>query len=141
MLRDILKFQAFLEMFSYCKDLKRYRPPLRIQTFIDNPAYTPAHKKKRSQLIRDWFKLVLWYVRLRKAARGQTPYKLLEIEEAIQSRSLQNALMKAKRASAENYQPYFGSDDEDSAITPGGGVKEEGKPSETEIDDMEEFEK
>ena len=94
----------------------------RIQTFIDNPAYTPAHKKKRSQLIRDWFKLVLWYVRLRKAARGQTPYKLLEIEEAIQSRSLQNALMKAKRASAENYQPYFGSDDEDSETTPGGGV-------------------
>lgn len=82
-LRDILKFQAFLEMFSYCSDLKRYRPPLRIQYFVDNPAYTPAHKKKRSQLIRDWFRLVLWYVRLRRAARGATPFKLLEIEEAI----------------------------------------------------------
>lgn len=28
--RDILKFQAFLEMFSYSKDLKRFRPPLRL---------------------------------------------------------------------------------------------------------------
>lgn len=35
-LRDILKFQAFLEMFSYCQDLKRFRPPIRIQTFVDN---------------------------------------------------------------------------------------------------------
>ncbi len=41
MLRDILKFKAFLEMFSYSKDLKRFRPPLRIQAFVDNPAYTP----------------------------------------------------------------------------------------------------
>lgn len=29
-LRDILKFQSFLEMFSYAKELKRFRPPLRI---------------------------------------------------------------------------------------------------------------
>ena len=70
-------------MFSYCKDIKRYRPPLRIQTFVDSPAYTPQHKRKKSQLIRDWFQLVLWYVRLRKASKGATPYKLLEIEEAI----------------------------------------------------------
>lgn len=55
MLRDILKFQAFLEMFSYARDLKRFRPPLRIQSFVDSPAYTPAHKRKRTALIRDWF--------------------------------------------------------------------------------------
>jgi Vacuolar sorting-associated protein 13, N-terminal len=84
MLRDILKFKAFLEMFSYTRDLKRYRPPIRIQAFVDSPAYTPAHKKKKQALIRDWFKLVLWYVRLRRAAKGATPFKLLEIEEAIQ---------------------------------------------------------
>jgi hypothetical protein len=29
-LRDILKFQSFLEMFSYAIELKRFRPPLRI---------------------------------------------------------------------------------------------------------------
>ncbi len=54
-LRDILKFQSFLEMFSYAKDLKRFRPPVRIQAFIDQGGYTPAYKRKRQQLIRDWF--------------------------------------------------------------------------------------
>lgn len=48
MLRDILKFQQFLEMFSYSKDLKRYKPPIRIHAFIENPAYTPANKRKRT---------------------------------------------------------------------------------------------
>ena len=28
--RDILKFKSFLEMFSYAKDLKRYRPLMRV---------------------------------------------------------------------------------------------------------------
>lgn len=55
MVRDLLKFKAFLEMFSYSKDLLRYKPPIRIQAFVDSPAYTPAHKKKKSALIRDWF--------------------------------------------------------------------------------------
>jgi hypothetical protein len=48
MLRDILKFQAFLEMFSYARDLKRFRPSVRIQTFVESPAYTPLHRKKKS---------------------------------------------------------------------------------------------
>ncbi len=114
-LRDILKFQSFLEMFSYAKELKRFRPPLRIQAFVDNPPYTPAHKKKRSQLIRDWFQLVLWYVRLRRASKGATPFKLLELEEALQQRSLQNAVMKAKRATVDGYEPYYGSDNDEEA--------------------------
>lgn len=33
-IRDLFKFKAFLEMFSYAKDLKRYRPIFRIQNFI-----------------------------------------------------------------------------------------------------------
>jgi len=79
LLRDILKFGAFVEMFSYAKDLKRFRPLIRIQTFVDKGG--PPKKKKA--VIRDWFKLVLWYVRLRRAAKGSTPYQLLEIEEAL----------------------------------------------------------
>jgi hypothetical protein len=70
-------------MASYARELKRFRPPLRLQAFVDSPAYTPAHKRKRASLVRDYFHMVLWYVRLRKAAKGATPYKLLEIEEAV----------------------------------------------------------
>lgn len=132
-------------MFSYVRELKRFRPPLRIQAFVDNPPYTPAHKKKRSQLIRDWFQLVLWYVRLRRASKGATPYKLLELEEAMQQRSLQNAVTKAKRATVESYVPYYGSDNEEEndaktkkGETPTPDVE---KPSETEIDAMEQYER
>ena len=45
---DMLKFATFMEMFSYCKYLKMFRPPVRVQYFIENPAYTPLHKKKRA---------------------------------------------------------------------------------------------
>ena len=65
-------------MFSYVKDIKRFRPLLKIQTFIqggdgflDNQ---PLLMKKKKLVIRDWFKLALWYVRLRKTAKGQTPF-------------------------------------------------------------------
>ena len=45
--RDILKFKSFLEMFSYTKDLKRYRPLMRVQNFIEQQAFTPVQKKKK----------------------------------------------------------------------------------------------
>jgi hypothetical protein len=55
-------------------------------------------------------------------------------------------VQKVKRASVEGYEPYYGSDVEDApngltptGVTPNGD--EEDKPSETEIDAMEEFEK
>jgi hypothetical protein len=87
-------------------------------------------------------------VRLRKVSKGATPYRLLEVEEAIQAKSLQNALVKVKRASVEGYEPYYGSDGEEEdgdGITPGatpiGDEDDPGKPSDTEIDAMEEFEK
>jgi hypothetical protein len=73
-------------MFSYAKELKRFKPPLRIQYFVDNPAYIPVNINKKKKLIKDWFQLVLWYVRLRRAAKGNTPYQLLEIELALQKR-------------------------------------------------------
>jgi hypothetical protein len=77
----------------------------------------------------------LWYVRLRRASKGATPYKLLEVEEAIQAKNLQNALAKVKRASVQDYQKYYGSDEEESE-TPN-GEDDIGKPSETEIDAMQ----
>ena len=55
--------------------------------------------------------------------------------------------MKAKRSSVQDYSPYYGSEDEDeSKSTPGGGKTpgksdDIGQPSETEIDDMERFER
>lgn len=55
---------------------------------------------------------MLWYVRLRKAAKGATPFKILEVEEAIQQKSLQNAVMKAKRADVEGFEHYLGTDED-----------------------------
>ena len=87
-------------------------------------------------------------MRLRRAAKGSTPFKLLELEEAMQARQLQNAVMKAKRASVQDYQPFYGSDEEDepkSGSTPGattpGATPEVEKPSDTEIDAMEQYER
>ena len=56
--------------------MKRYRPLIRLQTIIDLRARCPGQKlpknleKVRKALVRDWFRLALWYVRLRKASRA-----------------------------------------------------------------------
>ena len=56
------------------RDLKKFRPHIRIQTFIDyfknnkGKKVSEAIVKKKKAVVRDWFKLVLWYVRLRKVA-------------------------------------------------------------------------
>lgn len=93
-------------MFSYAKDLKKYRPLIRVQTFVEQQAYTPQQKKKRAAVIKDWWQLILWYIRLRKIAKGSIPYKLLEVEQQYQNHNLQNALMKAKRANLMAYEHY-----------------------------------
>jgi hypothetical protein len=67
-------------MFSYARDLKKYRPLLRVQAFVDTPAATPLLQKRKAAVIRHWFQLILWFVRLRRASKGATPYELLEIE-------------------------------------------------------------
>jgi hypothetical protein len=41
-------------------------------------------EQKRKAVIKDWFRLVLWFIRLRKAAKGQTPETLIMVEERIQ---------------------------------------------------------
>lgn len=54
----------------------------------------------------------------------------------MQQKSLQNVLMKAKKANVRDYQPYYGSDEE-TPVTPGDPVE----PSMSEIDAMVEYEK
>jgi hypothetical protein len=66
-------------------------------------------------VIRDWFKLIIWYVRIRKAARGITPIKLLNIEERIQKQKLFNCVQKVKLGRLEDYEPYLGSEGEESS--------------------------
>ncbi len=50
-------------------------------------------------------------------------------------------MAKVRRAQVEGYETYFGTDEDEKllALTP--GCDTIGKPSDTEIDDMEEFEK
>jgi hypothetical protein len=82
-IRDILKFQSFIEMFSYAMDLKRFRPLYRVQQLIDNPDASHKFARRKVLIIRDWMQLVLWYVRLKRASKGATPFKLLEVEAAV----------------------------------------------------------
>jgi hypothetical protein len=42
-----------------------------------NAELPPEIEEKRKAVVKDWFKLVLWYVRLRRAAKGETPSSLL----------------------------------------------------------------
>lgn len=73
---NIISFHEYIEGQSYQEDLKRYRPLIRLQTMIELRERLPGKKLPkrlediRRALVRDWFRLVLWYVRLRKAARA-----------------------------------------------------------------------
>lgn len=71
----MLRFRQYLEAQSYIRELQKYRPHIRIQTFIDyrkrkNGKLSEEVEKKRKAVVRDWFRYVLWYIRLRKAARS-----------------------------------------------------------------------
>jgi hypothetical protein len=84
---DVNRFRQYLEGQTYIHDLARYRPQIRIQTFIDyrkkNKYMPPEIEAKRKAVVRDWFRLTLWFIRLRKAASGQTPESLILVEERI----------------------------------------------------------
>jgi len=101
-----------LEGQSYLEDLHRYRPFIRIQTFIDyrkknGGKLPPAIDKKRKAVIKDWFRLILWYSRLRKAAQGGSdsyiPHELLVVERRVQAERLKNGINSIKNAKLENY--------------------------------------
>lgn len=69
-------------MQSYFKELRRYRPTIKIQTMIDACKKFPQQNHlqvKKSAVVRDWFRLVLWYVRLRRVSRGQYCSQLFEV--------------------------------------------------------------
>ena len=34
-IKDIFQFQSYFEMFSYMREIKRFRPDMRIQAFVD----------------------------------------------------------------------------------------------------------
>ena len=93
---------------------------MKIQTFIDlrkaqGGRLQPEIEAKRKAVIRDWFKLVLWFIRLRNSAKGKIPVKLLEVEERIQRQRLFNGLSRAKQAKLKDYVKYNGSDGETSS--------------------------
>jgi hypothetical protein len=73
-LKDAMKFNQYLEGQSYIREIQRFRPHIRIQTFIDyrkkHGGLTPQIEKKRKAVIKDWFRLVVWYVRLRNAVKA-----------------------------------------------------------------------
>ena len=79
--KDVFQLKAFLEMNSYIKELRRYRPTIRLQTMIDACKKNPSLAGKKSQVCRDWFRLVLWYVRLRKASQGKYCHELLRVQQ------------------------------------------------------------
>ena len=72
--RDLMQFVSYAETFSYVQDLKKYRPTIRIQAFIEmrqsqGGQLSAAQERKRKAVCRDWWRMVLWYVRLRRAAK------------------------------------------------------------------------
>jgi hypothetical protein len=101
-IKDIMRYVNYTEMQSYLPDLKRFRPILKIQSFIDlrkslkGKPLPEKVEEKRKAVVRDWFKLVLWYIRLRHAAKGKTPESLLRVEERLQRQKLFNGLTRAR---------------------------------------------
>ena len=91
---DIMYFQNYLEASSYRRDLQRFRPLIRIQSFINyrkkqkNGLLPKDLEAKRQAVIRDWFRLIIWYVRLRKASKNFVPIKLLKVELRRQKEKL-----------------------------------------------------
>lgn len=76
-------------------------------------------------MIKDWFRLVLWFIRLRKAAAGQTPESLIEVEERIQRQKFFNGVVRVKQAKLQDYIPNKGSDgDTSSEVEKGDGEEQ-----------------
>ena len=85
--RDLVQFTTCSEQFSYQQQLKKYRPCTRIQSFIDiqnknhGQGLSPDLQAKKKRCIQDWWKMALWYVRLKVASSKKRYHKdLLEAE-------------------------------------------------------------
>ena len=77
----------------------------------------PDIEQKRRAVVRDWWRTVLWFVRLRRAAKpgGYTPISLIEVEEFLQKQKLWHGKERAKQARLNEYVENFGSDGEESS--------------------------
>ena len=69
-------------------------------------------KTKKRRLIEDWFRVLHWFVRLRRAAKGRTPYSLLELELKMQ-KVPQDVRAAASKARIDGYQFGVDSDAEE----------------------------
>jgi len=129
-------------MFSYAKDIKRFRPDIRIQSFIDARNRNRGHLSKemdakRRAVIRDWFKLVLWYVRLRRASKGVFCTELMEVEKragplSVIKNPVKNVLMK----NVKDYVPIFtDGEEEDPSLKNALKTEEGGEESEDDLED------
>ena len=64
----MFRFSMYIEGQSFVKELKKYRPLIRIQPFIDlckslkQKVLPEKTEKIRKAVIRDWFRFVLWFV-------------------------------------------------------------------------------
>lgn len=73
-------------------------------------------EQKRKAVVKDWWMLVVWFIRLRKAAhRQETPNKLLEVELKIQKERLFNGKTRARDAKLTDYPANYGTDGEESS--------------------------
>jgi hypothetical protein len=72
-LNSFQNLREHIETYSYAYDIKRFRPLIKIQSFINlknnffkGKKLPPEIEKKRKAVIKDWFRLILWYIRIRK---------------------------------------------------------------------------
>ena len=69
-----MRFNQYSEMQTYLHELKRFRPILKVQAFIDLrkkiKKLPPDVEAKRKAVIKDWWRLILWFIRIRRAAKG-----------------------------------------------------------------------
>lgn len=67
-------------MNSYIDVLRRYRPTIRIETMLRACERNPGLAQKKKAVVKHWWRMVLWYVRLRKASQGVYHPELLRVQ-------------------------------------------------------------
>lgn len=58
-------------------------------------------------MIRDWFKMSVWYLRLKKGQGRVVPTELVTIDYLVHSHKIKNPIMKVQIALAEKYIPII----------------------------------
>lgn len=98
---DFLGYHQHLEMQSYLRDLQKYRPHIRIKTFIEffrkfgvwelrlaknrrkaNPVQAEL-LQKYDAVVKDWFRYALWFVRLKRASRSMSATMAIRTKNGI----------------------------------------------------------